>query len=284
MTLILKVLKTVFIGLTILGLHALLLAHLVQPAPAKTPLPTPKPIMVNLITPPVKQSLPPVVAPVKPAPKPAFMEKPVKKVKRVKKVRKVKKVKRVKKRKKLKRVKKFKKSIKKRKKSVKLAKSKMRKVEAKTVTSVVKRQNFSQPVTRNQSQTTGQRRIAQTVSQPIRTSNSSQWRSGQTHHKTRPKKREVITPPSYKAAYLHNPPPKYPRLSKRLGEEGKVLLRVKVNKQGRAAVIQLQQSSGSTRLDKAARKAVNQWRFIPAKKAGKAVTGWVIVPVVFKLR
>jgi len=88
---------------------------------------------------------------------------------------------------------------------------------------------------------------------------------------------------SYKAAYLHNSYPPYPRISRRRGEEGKVLLRVKVTKTGRAATVQLKKSSGFKRLNKAAYQAVKKWRFVPARKNGKTVTGWVIVPIVFKL-
>ncbi len=97
-------------------------------------------------------------------------------------------------------------------------------------------------------------------------------------------KRIVTIPPSYKAAYLHNPPPSYPRFSRRRGEEGTVWLRVKVTQTGKAALVKLKKSSGFSRLDKAAHQAVSQWRFIPAKKAGQLIAAWVTVPVVFKLR
>ena len=73
-------------------------------------------------------------------------------------------------------------------------------------------------------------------------------------------------------------------MSKRRGEEGKVLLRVKVSQNGRAVSVQLKKSSGSKRLDNAARKAVKNWRFVPAKKGGESVSGWVIVPITFNLR
>ncbi len=93
----------------------------------------------------------------------------------------------------------------------------------------------------------------------------------------------TTTTPSYQASYLHNPSPNYPRISRRRGEQGKVLLRVKVTKTGKATLIQIKKSSGFKRLDKAARKAVSQWDFIPATKGGETVSGWVIVPIVFKL-
>lgn len=91
------------------------------------------------------------------------------------------------------------------------------------------------------------------------------------------------TAPVFSAEYLNNPAPTYPRLSRRLGEQGKVLLRVRVTVEGRAAQIIEAQSSGSTRLDEAARQAVRQWRFVPAQRGGRSVEAWVIVPIVFTL-
>jgi len=65
-------------------------------------------------------------------------------------------------------------------------------------------------------------------------------------------------------------------------EEGQVLLRVLVTTDGRPGRIELNQSSGSGRLDKAAEAAVARWRFVAAKQGERAVEAWVIVPIVFK--
>ncbi|MCP4696016.1 MAG: energy transducer TonB [Gammaproteobacteria bacterium] len=99
-----------------------------------------------------------------------------------------------------------------------------------------------------------------------------------------PKNPPPATPPSHKAAFLHNPKPRYPRRSRRLGEEGKVVLRVQVDKSGRAKTVEIKSSSGFSRLDKAAVKAVWKWRFVPAKQGGQAVDGWMPVSVVFELK
>lgn len=93
----------------------------------------------------------------------------------------------------------------------------------------------------------------------------------------------VATEPVFNADYLRNPAPPYPRLSRRLGEQGKVMLRVLVNIAGTAEKIEIQASSGSTRLDQAALQAVTQWRFVPAKKGAEPITEWVVVPIVFSL-
>ena len=92
-----------------------------------------------------------------------------------------------------------------------------------------------------------------------------------------------VSPPRFDAAYLNNPPPAYPPLARRSGEQGKVTLRVRVTEDGHPAEIDVRTSSGSARLDEAALSAVRNWRFVPAKQGDVAVSAWVLVPLVFKL-
>jgi len=92
-----------------------------------------------------------------------------------------------------------------------------------------------------------------------------------------------VSPPVFDAAYLNNPAPLYPNMSRRLREIGTVQLRVHVSADGAPLQIQLAKSSGSDRLDEAARAAVQKWKFEPAKRNGAAVEAWVIVPVEFSL-
>lgn len=87
----------------------------------------------------------------------------------------------------------------------------------------------------------------------------------------------------FDAAYLNNPSPRYPRLSRRVGEQGKVLLRVLVSESGAASDVRLHQSSGHNRLDEAARSAVSKWTFEPARQGDRPIANWVIVPIEFKL-
>jgi protein TonB len=93
----------------------------------------------------------------------------------------------------------------------------------------------------------------------------------------------AVTAARFNAAYLNNPEPKYPSLSRRLGEEGKVLLRVRVTPDGRAATVDIEKSSNFDRLDEAARQSVAHWRFVPARRGDEAIEATVIVPVVFRL-
>ncbi len=87
----------------------------------------------------------------------------------------------------------------------------------------------------------------------------------------------------FDADYLHNPPPTYPPLSRRLGEEGKVVLRVQVSAAGVAGQVEIKTSSGSARLDEAAQRTVRHWKFVPAKRGGTPVESWVLVPIHFRL-
>lgn len=92
-----------------------------------------------------------------------------------------------------------------------------------------------------------------------------------------------LTPPSAGAGYLRNPAPDYPALAQRRGWEGTVLLRVHVLPTGKPSEIQIQTSSGRDLLDEAAVAAVQRWSFVPAKRGDVAQSGWVSVPIDFKL-
>lgn len=94
---------------------------------------------------------------------------------------------------------------------------------------------------------------------------------------------ERIEPPGFQAAYLDNPQPPYPLLSRRKHEAGQVRLRVLVSADGRAESLKIQVSSGYPRLDMAASEAVRGWRFTPARQAGRNIAGWVEVPITFSL-
>jgi protein TonB len=92
----------------------------------------------------------------------------------------------------------------------------------------------------------------------------------------------ITTPPRLDPAYLHNPAPLYPALSKRNRETGTVFLLVNVNPEGNATSVTLHQSSGYDRLDQAAIQAVTRWRFVPGMRGQSAISATVIVPISFK--
>ena len=89
--------------------------------------------------------------------------------------------------------------------------------------------------------------------------------------------------PSASADYLNNPKPTYPPLSRRLREEGKVVLRVLIGTDGTAEQAEIRSSSGYERLDQAALQTVLRWRYVPARRNGVPETMWFNVPINFVL-
>ncbi|MDR2694877.1 MAG: energy transducer TonB [Deltaproteobacteria bacterium] len=77
--------------------------------------------------------------------------------------------------------------------------------------------------------------------------------------------------------------PTYPELARLRGQEGLVMLLAEVDAQGAAKSVSIQRSSGHSLLDEAAVSAVQRWRFRPARLAGAATAGRVLVPVEFRL-
>jgi TonB family protein len=116
---------------------------------------------------------------------------------------------------------------------------------------------------------------------PVRVAKTPAKRSHQSQAQT-----AVISPVSpaqFDAAYLNNPQPEYPLLSRRMGEQGNVMLSAYVSEDGRAEIVRLAKSSGFTRLDDAAISAVKSWRFAAARQGSRVLASWVQVPVKFVL-
>jgi protein TonB len=78
-------------------------------------------------------------------------------------------------------------------------------------------------------------------------------------------------------------PPAYPEIARRRGEQGRVLLRVAVSPAGLPVNVSVAESSGFRDLDSAAVNAVEQWRFVPATRAGAPVAATAEVPLRFRL-
>lgn len=83
--------------------------------------------------------------------------------------------------------------------------------------------------------------------------------------------------------YATRHPVPYPALAKRRGEQGTVLLRVLIGSDGAPQRIEIERSSGSVLLDRAAREAVLKWRFTPGTKNGAPYAAWGLVPIEFRL-
>jgi protein TonB len=79
------------------------------------------------------------------------------------------------------------------------------------------------------------------------------------------------------------PPPRYPRLSVRAGEEGTVRCRIAIAPDGTVTSVTVETSSGFRRLDEAALAALRAWRFVPRSEDGVAVAAEIVHPVTFVL-
>ena len=87
-----------------------------------------------------------------------------------------------------------------------------------------------------------------------------------------------------KPRYTRTPSPIYPRTARTRGQEGVVLLSVKVLANGRTDQILVKKSSGYALLDRAALDAVRFWRFEPAKRSQIPLTMIVDIPIRFSLK
>ena len=93
-----------------------------------------------------------------------------------------------------------------------------------------------------------------------------------------------VTMPNPFAKGLNNPKPPYPLMSKRLNEEGKVVLNVCVSLTGLVEKLKLERTSGYQRLDDIALQTVKKWKFIPAKNHERDINACYLLPVQFMLK
>ena len=93
-----------------------------------------------------------------------------------------------------------------------------------------------------------------------------------------------VTMPNPFAKGLDNPKPPYPLMSRRLNEEGKVVLNVCVSLTGLVEKLKLEKTSGYQRLDDIALETVKKWKFIPAKNHDRDINACYLLPVQFILR
>jgi len=95
----------------------------------------------------------------------------------------------------------------------------------------------------------------------------------------------VVVPPSSNAAYLNNPPPLYPEMSRRMGETGRVIVSVLIGPDGRAREAHIDRSSGFPRLDEVALEtARDRWRYVPGTRDGVPEAMWYRAPIDFVLK
>lgn len=83
--------------------------------------------------------------------------------------------------------------------------------------------------------------------------------------------------------YVREPAPRYPPQSRKLREQGLVMLRVLIDEKGVACSIEIENSSGYARLDHAAREAVAHAAFRPYVEDGEPRRAVVLIPIEFYL-
>jgi protein TonB len=83
--------------------------------------------------------------------------------------------------------------------------------------------------------------------------------------------------------YVREPIPRYPPQSRRLREQGLVVLRVVIDERGAASSIEIETSSGHARLDDAACEAVLRAAFRPYVEDGEPRRALVLIPIEFAL-
>ena len=79
--------------------------------------------------------------------------------------------------------------------------------------------------------------------------------------------------------------PSYPGRSRDLGEEGTVMVAIRVAADGSVIEAYIAKTSGYALLDGSALSSIkSQWRFKPARRAGKPIEAWVKVPITFNIK
>lgn len=92
-----------------------------------------------------------------------------------------------------------------------------------------------------------------------------------------------VTPPQEDAHQLNNPRPAYPSISRSRREEGTVLLEVLILANGTVGEVRIKESSGYSRLDQTAMRAVKRWRYLPARRGTETIDYWYLQPIEFAL-
>lgn len=75
----------------------------------------------------------------------------------------------------------------------------------------------------------------------------------------------------------------YPSASRRLSEEGRVVVTITIDATGKAGAMSVTQSSGFERIDGAAECVIRRLPFDPGKRDGVPVESQATLPIVFKL-
>ncbi|NWG02563.1 MAG: energy transducer TonB [Syntrophaceae bacterium] len=83
-------------------------------------------------------------------------------------------------------------------------------------------------------------------------------------------------------AFLHREMPVYPMMARKLGREGKVVLKLTIDETGNLLDVEVMERAGYG-FTEAAVEAVKKSTFLPAKKDGKPIASRALLPIKFRL-
>ena len=83
-------------------------------------------------------------------------------------------------------------------------------------------------------------------------------------------------------AFLHREMPIYPMMARKLGREGKVMLKLTIDEKGNLSDVEVIDKAGYE-FTEAAVEAVKKSTFLPAKKDGKPIASRALLPIRFQL-
>jgi periplasmic protein TonB len=101
-------------------------------------------------------------------------------------------------------------------------------------------------------------------------------------HSAAPSRDPNNSPARIDPTYPNKPPP-YPDQAQINGEQGNVVLNVRVIPSGKVHAVQVLRSSGFPDLDNAAVEGAFNWHFIPAMEDGDTVSAWTQVTITYQL-
>ena len=95
--------------------------------------------------------------------------------------------------------------------------------------------------------------------------------------------KKVFSKATYKLGSKKNPHPPYPMIARKEGWQGKLILNVFVNKNGKVKNVELLKSSGYKILDNVSLQTVKTWSFKPAQLGKRYVEDNIKIPLRFVL-
>ena len=95
--------------------------------------------------------------------------------------------------------------------------------------------------------------------------------------------KKVFSKATYKLGSKKNPHPPYPMIARKEGWQGKLILNVFVNKNGKVKNVELLKSSGYKILDNISLQTIKTWSFEPAQLGKRYVEDNIKIPLRFVL-